>query len=79
MNGLERLERAKKVIDEHFNEAVCGLFFTRNWAGDCMETVYTDDEITIDICHGYGYFEVFGLTEIEEEALLKYYKAKTRK
>ena len=76
---LERLERAKKVIDEHYNEAVCGLFFTRNFAGDYMETVYADNEITVDICRGYEYFEVFGLTEIEQKELSKYYKAKGAK
>lgn len=79
MNGekkvyyLERLERAKKVIDEYLEEARCGLFFTRNSVGDYMQTVYEDDEITIDICRGYEYFEVFGLTETEEEELQKYY------
>ena len=82
MNGekkvcdLERLERAKKVIDEYIEEARCGLFFTRNICGDCMETVYSDKQITIDICRGYEYFEVFGLTEIEEEELQKYYERK---
>ena len=82
MNGekkvydLERLERAKKVIDEYFKEAKCGLFFTRNCVGDYMQTVYEDDEITIDICRGYEYFEVFGLTEIEQKELEKYYEKK---
>lgn len=76
MNGLERLEQAKKVIDEYLEEARCGLFFTRNLAGDYMQTVYEDDEITIDICRGYEYFEVFGLTEIDEKELEKYYEQK---
>lgn len=71
-----RLERAKKVIDEYIEYARCGLFFTRNICGDRMDTVYSDKEITIDICCGYNYFEVFGLTEIEQKELQKYYERK---
>ena len=74
--GMKRLERAKNVIDEYLREARCGLFFTRNLVGDYMQTVYEDEEITIEICRGYEYFEVFGLTEIEEKELKKYYERK---
>lgn len=52
------LETAKKVIEEHYKEADCGIFNCRNWAGDPMVTVYDDANLTIDICYSYAYFEV---------------------
>ena len=38
-----------------------------------MDTIYEDEELTIDICYGYMYFEVFGLSDEEFEELEKYY------
>ena len=34
----------------------------------------SDDSLVIDICYGYSYFEVFGLTSEEFTELEKYYK-----
>ena len=69
----ERLENAKKIIKEYFLLADCGLFNTRNIFGDLMETIYNDGYVTIDICYGYSYFEVFGLNEKEFRELKDYY------
>lgn len=71
---MNRLEKAKEVIKENFSDADCGLFFTNNSVGDTMFTIYEDDEIIIDICYSWSYFEVFGLTEEEEEELKNYYE-----
>ena len=38
-----------------------------------MDTIYSDDEILIEVCHYWGYFEVFGLSEEEFEELKEYY------
>lgn len=50
-----------------------GLFFTRNIVGDHMDTIWSDGNVTIDICESYEYFEVFGLSEKEQCELLAWY------
>lgn len=69
----KRLDKAKKVIRDNFSSAQCGLFDCRNVVGDHMVTVYEDDDIQIDICYHWEYFEVFGLTDAEFDELSKYY------
>lgn len=71
----ERIERVKAVIGNFYKMAECGLFFSRNIAGDKMDNIYDDGEIRIDICTYYEYFEVFGLTMDEQKELTEYYKA----
>ena len=71
---MNRLDKVKKVIKEHIEEADCGLFFVPNWCGDPMETITVVDGVTIDICYYYSYFEVFGLNKEEQDELLKYYE-----
>jgi hypothetical protein len=43
--------------------------------GDPMSTIWEEDGVTIDICYEYEYFEVFGLTEEEENELLAFYNS----
>ena len=73
MTVTNNLEIAKKIIKENFEEHDCGIFNTRNIVGDFMETIYNKDELQIDVCDGYAYFEVFGLSEKEFGELEKYY------
>ena len=73
MIRAEVLEQAKLIIKEHYSQAEWGIFFCRNFVGDPMTTIYEDDDLTIDICYCYSYFEVFGLTEAEEIELEEYY------
>ena len=77
---MDKLEKAKEIIKENYKYADCGIFNTRNIAGDSMETIYEewygdDDVLTIDICYGWSYFEVFGLSEEEFDELEEYYEA----
>lgn len=65
------LEKAKKVIKDHY--VPYGIFNTHNTVGDPMTTIYRDEKIRIDVCHYYGYFEVFGLTSEEFKELEKFY------
>ena len=69
------LEIAKRVIEEHFKEANCGIFNCLNWVGDPMVTVYDDAGLTIDICYGYAYFEVFGLSDEDFTELAEFYNS----
>ena len=71
--NISRIDKVKNVIKNRYPEADCGLFFTRNWIGDPMSTIWEEDGVTIDICYSYQYFEVFGLTEEEEKELLAFY------
>jgi hypothetical protein len=38
-----------------------------------MTTIYEDENLTIDICYNWAYFEVFGLNNTEFKELEKYY------
>ena len=70
----DRLEIAKKVIKENIKDAKYGIFDSRNVVGDVMTTIYNNNGVMIDICYGWAYFEVFGLTDEEFIELEKYYK-----
>lgn len=70
-----KLEIAKKVIKEHFNEGQHGIFNNRNVAGDDMTTIYNENGLTIDICYYYEYFEVFGLDHDDFMSLNEYYSS----
>lgn len=71
--SMSNLEKAKKIIKENFIEGNCGLFNTRNTAGDQMTTIYEEGGLRIDICYYWSYFEVFGLSNSEFYELLAYY------
>jgi hypothetical protein len=75
---MNNLEKAKEIIKEHYDEADCGIFDSRNIVGDPMTNIYNKDGLRIDICYGYAYFEVFGLTEDEYNELGSYYESLKR-
>lgn len=70
---MSKLAKAKKIIKANWKMADCGIFDCRNLVGDPMETIYEEDGLQIDICYGWAYFEVFGLTDSEFEQLADYY------
>ena len=70
---MTKLEKAKEVIRKHFKDAQGGIYDCRNWVGDPMTNVYDDGEISVDICYGHEYFEVFGLSDDEFRELAEYY------
>lgn len=70
---MTNLEKAKEIIKEHYKDADCGIFNTRNWAGDVVTTIYDKDGLTVDICYNWSYYEVFGLSNDDFAELSKYY------
>lgn len=70
---MNKLEKAKQIIKENFEEGDCGLFNTHNLAGDIMSTIYKEDGLQIELCYHWSYFEVFGLSDSEFDELLAYY------
>ena len=64
----------KNLIKENYEDADCGLFNTRNFAGDYMSTIFTGKFFTLDICYHWGYFEIFGTTKKEFKELKEFYK-----
>jgi hypothetical protein len=70
---MNKLDIAKKIIKENYTNADCGIFNSRNIVGDPMITIYRGNELTIDICDQYAYFEVFGLSDDEFDELEKFY------
>ena len=70
-----KVEKVIKIIKEEVLPLM-GLdevqtFDTRNIIGDSMHTIYNDEDITVDVCYGYEYIEVFGLTDEEYDELLE--------
>jgi len=70
---MTKLEKAKEIIKEHYKEGDCGIYNSQNIVGDWMTNIYNNDGLCIDICYGYSYFEVFGLSNKEFAELAKYY------
>lgn len=68
-----KIETAKRIIKDNFEEAECGIFCSRNIAGDSMNTIYDDGNLQIDICYYWEYFEVFGLSDDEFKELKRFY------
>lgn len=74
---MTNLEKAKKIIRANIKDAEHGLFFTQNIVGDTMATIYKEkdeNDIRVDICYDWGYFEVFGLCSKEQKELMDYYE-----
>ena len=70
---MNKLDIAKQIIKENYKNADYGIFNTPNIMGDPMTTIYRGNELTIDICYDYAYFEVFGLSNNEFNELEKFY------
>ncbi len=70
---MNKLEKAKEIIKKYYKDGDCGIYDSRNIVGDWMTNIYDDSDLTIDICYGYSYFEVFGLSNKEFADLEKYY------
>lgn len=68
------VEKVKAVISDNIEDALYGIFDCRNIVGDPMETIYDEDEVSIDICRHHGYFEVFGLSEQEFGEVESFYE-----
>lgn len=68
-----KLDIAKQIIKEHYNEACYGIFASRNILNDPMSCIYDDGELCIDICYYWSYFEVFGLSNNDFTELQKFY------
>ena len=72
---MTKLEKAKQIIKENIEDAEFGIFDSRNIAGDHMTNIYSSEELIIDICYHWGYFEVFGLSPLEFKHLEEYYNS----
>ena len=70
---MNKLEKAKEIIKEYYKEGNCGIYDSRNIVGDWMINIYNDNGLAIDICYGWSYFEVFGLSDEEFTELEEYY------
>ena len=72
---MSNLEKAKEIVKTFYSFARCGIFNSRNIAGDAMEIIYDDGGLTIYICYYYSYLEVFGLSDAEFIKLERYYNS----
>ena len=68
-----KLEKAKEIVKANYKDASYGIFETRNLVGDTIETLYNEDGLTIDICRGWEYLEVFGLEADDFAELKRFY------
>ena len=69
----EEFELVKKILEDNIVNAHCGIFDTRNIAGDEMFNIFNGKYFTVDICYFYSYYEVFGTHKNEFKELEKYY------
>ena len=65
MTRKEEFEKVKELIRENIELTNCGLFNTRNVAGDEMKTLFDGKYFTLDICESWSYYELFGTNENE--------------
>ena len=70
---MDKLQKAKEIIKKYYNEADCGIFNVRNYSDIMMANIYDSDDLAIDICYQYSYFEVFGLDEEQFDELRSFY------
>lgn len=76
MEDDKTLKAAEVVLNEYIKSSgwlTGGMFNTRNTAGDEMETIFSENGLTVDVCYGYSYFEVFGLEPNEFEKVKDWY------
>lgn len=71
--GTAKVDLVKNIIKENIDDATCGIYFTRNLAGDPIVSLLNGDQVKIDICYEYEYFEVFGLTDREQKEIEEFY------
>ena len=62
----ERLTKVLDYIKANYHSRI-QVFFSRNTMGDEMETVWSEDGVTIEYCPYYDYLEVFGLMDDERQ------------
>lgn len=74
MTRAHEFEKVKELIKDYYSDANCGIFNSRNIAGDTMSTIFLGEYFTLDICFGWAYFEVFGTTDKEFKELKKIYE-----
>lgn len=65
MNRVEKLRQF--LIKNGYSKMQ--TFNTRNIVGDLMRNIYDCDGISVDICDGWQYLEIFGLRDEEYESL----------
>ena len=70
---MNKLDKAKEIIEKNYKLARAGIFNAPNLVGDETAILYKYDGLTILICRYYEYFEVFGLTDDEFAELKDYY------
>ena len=73
MTREKEFEKVKKIIKEKIKDADCGIYFTRNIAGDPMSTLFVGKFFIVSICLCYSYYEVFGCNSKETSELKDYY------
>ena len=70
------VDEVKRVIEENIQDAPCGIFDCRNLVGDTMDNLFMQDGVSVDICYGYMYFEIFGLCDEDFQKLKEFYMEK---
>ena len=71
----KEIAKVKKIIKKYYKEANCGIFDTRNVMGDKLYVLYDKNDIRVEMCYYYSYFEIFGTTDEEFIELKRYYKS----
>ena len=70
----KELKKVKQIIKQNIEDYDCGIFDTKNVAGDNMHNIFTGKYFTLDGCHYWSYYELFGTTEEEFKEIEVYYE-----
>lgn len=68
-----KIETAKRIVKSHYERGDCGIFDSRNIAGELIDIIYDDGSLQIGVCYHYSYFEVLGLSDSEFRELEDFY------
>lgn len=65
---------ALQLVQDNIQFAKCGIFNTRNIAGDLLNLLHKEGTFQVWICYQHEYFEVLGLPDDEFTELERRYK-----
>lgn len=68
------ITKIKKILKKNILNGCYGIFDCRGWTPDPKCTLFKENGIIVDICRGYEYFEILGLTNKEFKLVADYYQ-----
>ncbi len=68
---MNTIEKIYNIIIKMDPECRYDLFCSRSLIDDPVEVIYEENNITLQICYNYEYFEVLGLDDKQRKEFIK--------